>query len=366
MNPRLAIDMRYAAGPLSGFGRFAWNLIEGLVEIGPPAPLLLVRRPAQTIPEALAPATGLHWQIVDRAPYEPIGQLRLSRALAARGIEVLVSPDCFAPLMGSLKQVITVHDIIPLRCPDLLPRSAKGRFSPIWRQWLRLQVGMADQVLTVSDHAKRDIADMFPNAGSKLATVNNSVPTPPTVPPPSQRRPASGLLYVGRDAPYKNIVGCVETVAALRRWGIDVGLTIVGEPDPRYPGVGQAIQRLGLQEHVTITGHVDDETLARHYREASVFLFLSRYEGFGLPPLEAMARGVPVVASDRTSMPEVLGEAALLVDPDDGEAAAKAVRRILEDPSLFDDLRTRGLERASMFTKRRQAAMFWDAVSSML
>lgn len=365
MNPRLAIDVRYAAGPLSGFGRFTWTLIEGLVESGPPAPLLLVRRPAQAIPETLTRAPGIHWMIVDRSPFEPIGQLRLARDLTARGVDILVSPDCFAPLNGHLKQVITVHDIIPLRCPDLLPRSAKGRFSGLWSQWLRLQIGKADQVLTVSDHARQDIADMFPSASGKLTTVYNAVPPPE---PQSQRRPASGprLLYVGRDAPYKNIVGCVETVAALRRSGVDAVLTIVGEPDPRYPEVGQAIQRFGLEDRVVVTGHVDEETLQKLYRDASVFLFLSRYEGFGLPPLEAMARGVPVVASDRSSMPEVLGDAALLVDPDDIQAAASAVCRILDDPGFSRDLSERGLARASMFTSERQATMFWDAISPLL
>ncbi len=366
MKPRLAIDVRYAAGPLSGFGRFTWTLIEGLVESGPLEPLLLVRRPAQAIPEALSRAPGLQWMILDRAPYEPMGQLRLARDLGNRGIDVLMSPDCFAPLYGRLKQVITVHDIIPLRCPELLPRSAKGRFSGFWRQWLRLQIGSADRVLTVSDHARDDIADMFPSAKNKLATVYNSVPTPPPSPPPSQRRPASGLLYVGRDAPYKNIVGCVETVAALRRLGVDAILTIVGEPDPRYPEVREAIQRFGLEDRVVITGHVDEEQLAGLYRDATIFLFLSRYEGFGLPPLEAMARGVPVVASDRTSMPEVLGDAALMVDPDDPEAAARAVCRILDEPELASDLCARGLERASMFTKERQAAMFWEAIAALL
>ena len=367
MNPRLAIDVRYAAGSLSGFGRFTWTLIEGLVEKGPPAPLLLVRRPAQAIPEALVRAPGIRWMIVDRSPFDPIGQLRLARQLVARGIDILVSPDCFAPLNGRLKQVITIHDIIPLRCPDLLPRSAKGRFSGFWRQWLRLQIGMADHILTVSDHARQDIANMFPSAAGKLTTVYNSVPP---FEPQSQRRPASGqpvrLLYVGRDAPYKNTVGCVETVAALRRSGVDAMLTIAGLPDPRYPEVRQAIQRFGLEGRVVITGHVNEETLAKLYRDAGVFLFLSRYEGFGLPPLEAMARGVPVVSSNRSSMPEVLGDAALFVDPDDIQAAANAVCRILDEPGLARDLSERGLARASMFTRKRQATMFWDTIFPLL
>ena len=366
--PRLAIDIRYADGPLSGFGRFTWMLIEGLVEIGPPEPLLLIRRPTQAIPETLARAPGLFWRIVDQAPYNPLGQLRLARNLAKDGIRVMFSPDCFAPLAGRLKQVITVHDIIPLRRPELLPHSAKGRYFRLWRQWLRLQIFRADRVLTVSEHARQDIADAFSNAAAKLATVYNAVPQPE---PLSHRGPAPGpgparLLYVGRDAPYKNIVGCVETVAALKRMSVDAHLTIVGAPDPRYPEVGEAIERLQLEDQVVVTGHVDEARLAELYRNASVFLFLSRYEGFGLPPLEAMAKGVPVVASDRTSLPEVLGDAALLVNPDDIEAAAGAVRRILDDPDFSRELIERGHARAALFTTRRQATMFWEAVAPLL
>lgn len=365
--PRVAIDLRYADGPLSGFGRFTWMLIEGLVQLGPPEPLTLVRRPGQTVPEGLVRASNLVWRIVDRLPYDPLGQWRLARHLQRDGIQVLVSPDCFAPFGTRLKQVVTVHDIIPLRCPELLPRSAKGSFSGLWRQWLRLQIKNADLVLTVSDHAKADIADIFPNAADKLRTVYNAVPTPE---PQNERRPASGpglgLLYVGRDAPYKNIVGCIETVAALRRAGVAASLTIVGEPDPRYPEAGDAIRRLGLEGQVTVTGHVDEATLERLYREAGVFLFLSRYEGFGLPPLEAMARGVPVVSSDRASLPEVVGDAALLVDPDDIEAAAAAVRRIADDPSFARDLAERGYARAADFSVERQARMFWEAITPLL
>lgn len=364
--PRLAIDVRYAAGPLSGFGRFTWMLLDGLVEIGPPEPILLIRRRAQAVPEALTRASGLVWRIIDRPPYEPLGQIRLARQLAKEGVRVMVSPDCFAPLAGGLKQAITVHDIIPLRHPELLPSSAKGRFSRFWHQWLRLQIFRAERVLTVSDHARQDIEDVFPGASGKLSTVYNAVPPPE---PQRDRRPASGpsgLLYVGRDAPYKNIVGCVETLAALRRSGVEVELTIVGEPDPRYPEVGQAIRRLGLKDRVTLTGHVDDTTLSELYRNASVFLFLSRYEGFGLPPLEAMVRGVPVVSSDRASLPEVLGDAALLVDPDDIHAAVRAVRRILDDADLGADLAERGRARAALFTVRRQATSFWEAIAPLL
>ena len=364
---RLAIDVRYAAAPLSGFGRFTWNLLEGLAKLGPPEPILMLQRPDQPIPRSVAGVPGFISQKVDRAPYGPLGQRNLARSLAEAGVTVMVSPDVFAPLARSPRQVITLHDIIPLRCPEMLNRSAKGRFSWAWRQWLKLQLRNAALVLTVSEHARRDIAQAFRGTDQKLRTVYNAVPK--IDPVRRQAHPSGGparLLYVGRTAPYKNIVGCIETLSLLREDGIDAVLTIVGEPDPRYPEVGEAVQRLGLDQAVTFTGHVSDDQLQQLYRDASVFLFLSRYEGFGLPPLEAMVQGVPVVSSDRTSMPEVLGDAALLVNPDDTKSAAAAVRRIIEQPDLAAELRRRGSERAATFSTKRQASMFWEAVSPLV
>jgi glycosyltransferase involved in cell wall biosynthesis len=364
--PRLAIDVRYTNGPLSGFGRFTWMLLEGLSRTGLPEPILLLRRQGQAIPDGLASVSGFQWLDVDRSPYSPIGQYRLARTLANGGVELLFSPDCFAPLGGGLKQVVTVHDIIPLRCPDLLQRSAKGRFFWLWREWLRLQISRADRVITVSDHARDDIADVFPGARAKLRTVYNAVSSSgKAASNRGQSRPIR-LLYVGRDAPYKNIVGCIETVAGLKAANVDATLTIVGEPDPRYPDVNQAIERLGLEDRIVITGHVDEKSLTRLYQQASVFLFLSRYEGFGLPPLEAMAHGVPVVSSNRASLPEILDGSALLVDPDDIGAAAAAIRRINSEPDLARDLAERGVKRAAEFTAERQAMMFWDAIKPLL
>ena len=365
---RLAIDVRYAAAPLSGFGRFTWNLLEGLASLSPSEPILILQRPGQVIPHSVAGAAGFVWREVDRAPYEPLGQRNLARSLSKTGVTVMVSPDVFAPFGGTPKQVITLHDIIPLRCPDLLNRSAKGRFSWAWRRWLGLQMRNAELVLTVSEHAKGDIAETFGYASHKLRTVYNAAPTVDPSPRRADSQPSgrARLLYVGRTAPYKNIIGCVETLSVLRHDGVDAELAIVGEPDPRYPEVREAVDRLGLDRVVTFTGHVRDDQLQELYRTASVFLFLSYYEGFGLPPLEAMAQGVPVVSSDRASMPEVLGDAALFVDPDDVQSAAAAVRRIIERPDLAGELRLAGLERAARYNVERQATMFWDAVSPLL
>lgn len=368
IRPRLAIDARYAAAPLSGFGRFTWNLLEGLAVLGPPEPILILQRHEQVIPDALADVPGFIWQQVDRSPYSPLSQWILARALAQAGVTAMASPDVFAPLCRSPKQVITLHDIIPLRCPNQLNRSAKGRYSWAWRKWLSLQIHHADLVLTVSNHARNDIASAFEGCDEKLRTVYNAAskiePAAAACHPP-KAGPVK-LLYVGRTAPYKNIAGCIETLSSLREDGIDAALTIVGEPDPRYPEILETITHLGLEHAVTVTGHVSDDRLQKLYRDASVFLFLSCYEGFGLPPLEAMAHGLPVVSSDRTAMPEILGDAALLVNPDDIQATAASVRRIVEEPDLATTLRTRGLTRAADFTVERQATMFWQAISPLV
>jgi glycosyltransferase involved in cell wall biosynthesis len=164
------------------------------------------------------------------------------------------------------------------------------------------------------------------------------------------------ILYVGRSDPYKNLLGLVDAVAQVRaRRSLDVRLRIAGPPDPRYPAPQARAHELGLTDHVQWLGYLADPALVEAYQAADLLVLPSRYEGFGLPVLEAMACGTPVVCSDRSSLPEVAGDAALLVDPDDTTALADAIARVLSDAALAADLRQRGLARARAFTWRRTA-----------
>jgi glycosyltransferase involved in cell wall biosynthesis len=162
------------------------------------------------------------------------------------------------------------------------------------------------------------------------------------------------VLYVGNIKPHKNLVRLIEAFAELRRTGFDeVKLLIIGDQISKLPALRRAVHSHKLHKHVRFLGYVSDQTLGILYRLASAFVFPSLYEGFGLPPLEAMASGTPVVTSNVSSLPEVAGDAAVLVDPYDVDSIVDGMRRVLTDPVLAADLRRKGIERAREFSWER-------------
>ena len=162
------------------------------------------------------------------------------------------------------------------------------------------------------------------------------------------------VLYVGNIKPHKNLVRLIEAFAELRRRGFDeLKLLIIGDEISKLPALRRAVHSHKLHKHVRFLGYLADETLAILYRLASVFVFPSLYEGFGLPPLEAMASGTPVVTSNVSSMPEVTGDAAVLVDPYNVESIVDGIARVLTDPALAAELRRKGIARAREFSWER-------------
>ena len=163
------------------------------------------------------------------------------------------------------------------------------------------------------------------------------------------------VLYAGNIKPHKNLERLIEAFHTLRQDPdlAHVKLLIIGDEISKYATLRRAVHRYKLHKHVRFFGFVPDKTLAVLYRLARVFVFPSLYEGFGFPPLEAMASGTPVITSNVSSLPEVVGDAALLIDPLDPAAIANAMRRVLMDSDLRDDLRQRGLRRVQEFSWER-------------
>jgi len=165
------------------------------------------------------------------------------------------------------------------------------------------------------------------------------------------------ILYAGNIKPHKNVDRLIEAYAILRRRGVESArLLIIGDEISKYPNLRRLVHRFQLHQHVRFLGFVPDATLAVLYQLASVFVFPSLYEGFGLPPLEAMAAGAPVITSNVSSLPEVVGDAALLIDPMDAGAIADAMARVLGDEALRAELVRRGHERVKAFSWDRSVA----------
>lgn len=361
------LDARTLTAAPSGIGVYTRNLLAGLHEAGPERPVRVWLRPglAGTLGPQLRGSRALDLLELPGSPASPGHLLRGARAARrdARG-GVFHVPDAFAPAVGRLDPVVTLHDVIPLVCGGQLARSKKRRLRWLWRAWLLRQTARARAVVTVSEHAAGEIHRVLGVPREKLEVIHNAVPPPPPLDPaapdpaapPVARQPGGRfVLNVGRRDPYKNVPGLVRAFGRMRAEHPrlrGVRLVVVGPPDPRYPEAEAAADAPGVRGSVEFRGYVGARELAGLYAAAAAVAVPSRFEGFGLPLAEAMAAGAPVVCSDRASLPEVAGGAALLVDPDDEAALAAALARVLLDAELAAGLAARGRARAASFGLR--------------
>jgi glycosyltransferase involved in cell wall biosynthesis len=233
-------------------------------------------------------------------------------------------------------------------------------------------------VLTVSEASKRDILKYFHIPEAKVDVIYNGIDERFWSPPDAadvdrirERYQLDGrfVLYAGNIKPHKNIERLIEAFHTLKQHGFDdVKLLIIGDEVSKYATLRRAVHRYKLHKHVRFFGFVPDQTLAVLYRLAALFVFPSLYEGFGLPPLEAMASGTPVITSNVSSLPEVVGDAALLIDPYEPDAIAAAIERLLTDARLREDLRARGLKRAREFSwdqsVQRIRAIYYEVLAN--
>ncbi len=350
----VAIDVRDAHRPLSGIGRYTSNLVRGLqIAEDPDVEKVVLFASSGNVPSE----QGRDPRFVVEPTPDRRSVLKAGRAmreaLARHRVDILHTPDAFSLLATNCRRVVTIHDLIPIRCRHRLRRSVKSRAWPLWLAWLRIQASRCDHIVTVSEFSRLDIIEALGVPADRVSVVYNGIAAPKNsmggTPLPRETLPGR-IAYVGRRDPYKNIDGLIRAFAALRGRVPFATLQIVGATDRRYRGAEQLATTLGLGSAVEFSGYLDEASLDKAYRQAAVFVFPSFYEGFGLPPLEAMARGVPVVASNRASIPEILGDAALLVDPADVAAMATAITRVLTERDLAEGLAVRGLRRVKQFS----------------
>ncbi len=341
----------------SGIGRYLREVVAAILADPRVSGVKLLGEPAPLRDFARSAAGGEKAVVVpyDHGFYSPAAQAAWL-ALRARGIadaDVAFFPHYDAPCLGMpARSVLTVHDLIHFKVPEAFAawrRAAAGVL-------LHRGVTAAARVIAVSEATRRDLVERIPSAAGKVVVVPNGV-TPffggadGPVGDAGIRGPY--LLCVGNRKPHKNLEGAVETLARLAAARPELRLVVVGEVYPGWSAVLERAEALGVRGRIVELSGVDDARLRALYAGCEALLFLSLYEGFGLPVLEAMAAGAPVIASDRSSIPEVVGDAGLLVDPHDPAAAAAAVLRLSADPAYRGERVRRGRARAAQFTWER-------------
>ncbi|WP_448809369.1 glycosyltransferase family 4 protein [Agromyces bauzanensis] len=274
----------------------------------------------------------------------------VARAARRLGADVLHCPANFGPWRSRVPVVLTVHDLLAFRHPEYVP----GAYSRVLRLMIRAAARTARRILTVSAASRDDIVEFLRVPADRVVVTQLAGSAATTsAATGSAPRHAAQLLAVGNRMPHKGFETLLEAIARIEPEHRP-RLVITGShgDDPLAP----VVQRLGLGDHVELRGWLRHDELDRLYAESTALVFPTRFEGFGLPPLEAMSRGCPVIVSDLPVMHEVAGDAAVYIDPRDPDAIAVAIRAVLDSPAERERMSRVGLARAGAFSWERTAA----------
>jgi glycosyltransferase involved in cell wall biosynthesis len=369
---RIAFDARYVNDRYHGIGRYAFRLLEALVletreqaaRGGPQRTFVVFRGPGDNSRFDWLTLAGQSNVEFRRGPwplYWPQEQLLWPWRLRRDKIDLFHTPYFAAPLLASCPVIVTVHDLIFDRYPEYMP-SAWSR--PYYRLLMAASIRRARKVIAVSQATAADLTRYYGAPAHKIAVILEGAEPGLGAPVDAERREAVRqrydlarpfLLSVGVRRPHKNLDRLVRAYARLAP-AIEHDLLFVGPADERFPDVARrTVLDAGLDGRVRFLGWVSEEDLAVLYTLADLVVVPSLVEGFGLPALEAMASGTPVVAASVSSLPEVVGQSGVLVDPYDEAAMALALQTLLEDRERRRCLAEAGRSQAATFTWQKAA-----------
>lgn len=369
---RVVIDARAIGPHFPGIGRATLGLLRGLHVIKHGTEIVVVFRPEQ---RDLVTATGIdddprfHLVPVASSPQSLSQQWRLPASARRMHARAWHATYYFRPFFGLPPTIVTIFDLIgpaSLHTPSRSQNARSRVEHAIWKLAMRLSVRSAACIITSSEATRYELEAAYPSTASKIVVIPLAAD--------EHFRPASAeqigrvrqqyalperyVLYHGSNKPHKNILGLLDawtTVLATNGVDDDTGLVLSGRESPRLPSARNRARELGIGDRIRFLPDLPDEDLPALLSGSLCFVFPSLQEGFGLPPLEAMACGAPVLVANRSSLPEVVGDAGMMVEPEPA-ALADGMRRLLADNDLRAMLRQRGLARAARFSWSRTAA----------
>jgi glycosyltransferase involved in cell wall biosynthesis len=367
---KIALDVRRIRD--FGVGTYIRNLLQALAEENAEHDFQLIcsRHDTDQLPEL---PSNFHVALYDRRDASRADHFALPRFLEKLGVDLTHIPFHRVPLLMPRPYVVTIHDLSSVFYDDATGILHAARV-------FRLKRGLerAARIVTVSGATQRDVVNLAPKASERVHLIYNA-PDPQFLSRPGQGLDAATvarerhrileryrieypfLLYAGSIRPQKNIPRLIEAFAVVRQkleshGGYkDLRLIVIGDDISRYPDVRRAMIQCRVEQSVRFLGFVPLDTLRTFHELATAFVFPSLYEGFGLPPLEAMAAGTPVIASHVSSLPEVVGGAAMLVNPENVFDIARGITEVLLNAELREELITRGRRQAARFSWARTA-----------
>ena len=370
MSLKIAIDARWIFEKISGIGEYTTELIYSLSSLPGDEEYIVVFNNKDILSEFndnLGNSTSrVSCLYVPWGIYHPLSHIFLSGLLKKKGVKVFHSPGFMIPFYSSgISMIVTIHDLIPIAFPEFTPKAKKTRFYPIFKWIVSRAVSASDQIIVVSENSKRDLLKFYNLREEKVNVVYNGVgerflnfENPKNCTSLKEKHSIEGpmILYIGRRDPYKNLEGLIRAFYEMKSKGPgNAVLVIAGDVDSRYPEPERLVNEFGLKEDVFFTGYISNEDVLSLYSEADVLAVPSLYEGFGLQILEAFAMELPVVASNTSSIPEVAGDASILVSPENTSMIADALSSVLTNDDIRKDLIEKGKERVKSFSWNESA-----------
>lgn len=343
-------------GNRTGIGSYTYNLTRNLLRIDNENEYVLIHR-YQTDNPIYREADEIIIPFPRIPLRETIGNnILLPFKLRKYKLDIIHDPSQISPFLfnPSPKKVLTIHDLTPI----LFPETHGGIHTFLQNNILPRSLKRVDSIIAVSNSTKNDIISYFKIAEARVKVIYNGVDEIFQVLHEDEMEDVKEkyeikhpfILYVGTLEPRKNIPTLLRAFYLLKKKGIQHRLVIAGGKGWKYKSVYKTVNELNLQKEVIFTGYIPSEDLPKIYNAADLFIYPSLYEGFGLPPLEAMACGTPVITSNTSSLPEVVGDAGILVDPLDVKKIADVMYKVLNNMDVRDRMVKRGLERAKMFS----------------
>lgn len=355
---RIGIDARLVYYRQAGISQYTLSLLEEFAAIDQDDEFIVFQsRKDRT---TLVNQPNFRRRSLWTPPHHRFEQLLLPLEISMVDLDVLHSPDFIPPFRRNCKSVITIHDLNFLLYPHFLTPESASYYGQIDQA-----VHNCDHIIAVSESTKRDIVRLTGAPEGKITVVYEAAN--PIYRPLQDKRlcqqvkekfdiQTDYILFVSTIEPRKNVPTLLMAYKQLLdHYRVDVNLLLGGEKGWLFDEVFTLAEKLGLRERARFLGRVSPEDLLGLYNAAQLLVHPAFYEGFGLPPLEAMACGTPVVVSNTSSLPEVVGDAALLVDPTDVDGMAVAMWRLLSDEALRQQMSEKGLKRARLFSWRKAA-----------
>lgn len=373
---RIAIDARVISSRRSGVGEYTYQLLRHFPVIDRDLEYFLFLKKSSFEGERIKELSS-SFKIEKISSYEGGNFLNFLKTHGELPVRLLFlkpnlfhSPGPIAPLFKTCPTILTIHDLSFLKIDGIFGKFQKSYY----KTFVPYIAKRVDKIITVSNNAAMDIVELLNIPEEKIRVIYNGVDERFSSGRSSERenvlKKRFGLndyiLFLGVLEPRKNVSRLIRAYSALSSELKHYKLVIAGGHGWLYEEMYSLVKELSLQNRVIFTGMVCDEELPDLYRGASLFVYPSLMEGFGIPPLEAMACGIPVIASNTSSFPEVLCDAALLVNPLNEEEITSAITGILTDKEVYQNLVNKGLKRASLFSWKESARRTLDVYRELL